>query len=91
MIERAGPITAHPAVIGRQLNDNAGTRVAVGHGDRPAVDGHDLHHDGQTQPGAPRGTVPRGVEAGEPLEDPLPLVGRIPGPSSATTSSTHSR
>ena len=54
-------------------------RFGVAHLDRPAVALNDLAHDRQPEAGATGVTPPAGIEACEPLEDPLPLRLRDPG------------
>ena len=60
---------------GRDRQPNGELRVGAWfQGDGAVVVGDDLAADGQAEPGAAGVAAAAGVVAGEPLEDPLPLV-----------------
>ena len=62
-----------------QSDHEAGTGLALLDGDRSAVRGSDLRHDGQPETGTAPVAAPRRVQAHEPVEDPAAIIGRDPG------------
>src|SRR5688500_15796746 len=72
----AGGTGARPDSSERDPGPQERARRAARHRERPAVVDGDLAGDGQAQPGAARVPGPGFVEAGEPVEDRVVVLGR---------------